>query len=39
LTRGASWFADEAAWKAYLAWHEVTSQRHVRIATEGRSNQ
>ncbi len=35
LTRGASWFADEAAWKAYLAWHEVTSQRHVRIATEG----
>jgi hypothetical protein len=35
LTRGASWFADEAAWKAYLAWHEVTSKRHVRIATEG----
>ena len=34
-TRGASWFADEAAWKAYLAWHEVTSKRHVRIATEG----
>jgi hypothetical protein len=35
LTRGASWFADEAAWKAYLALHEVTSKRHVRIATEG----
>ena len=35
LTRGASWFADEAAWKAYLAWHAVTSERHVRIATEG----
>ena len=34
-TRGASWFADEAAWKAYLAWHAVTSERHVRIATEG----
>ena len=24
-----------AAWKAYLAGHEVTSGRHVRIATEG----
>ena len=35
LTSGASWFADEAAWKAYLAWHEVTRERHVRIATEG----
>ena len=35
MTRGASWFADEAAWKAYLAGHEVTSERHVRIATEG----
>ena len=35
LTGGASWFADEAAWKAYLAVHEVTSKRHVRIATEG----
>ena len=35
LTRGASWFANEAAWKAYLALHEVTSKRHVRIATEG----
>ena len=35
MTRGASWFADEAAWKAYLALHEVTSKRHVRIATEG----
>ena len=35
MTRGASWFADEAAWKAYLAGHEVTRERHVRIATEG----
>ena len=34
LTRGASWFADEAGWKAYLALHQVTSKRHVRIATE-----
>ena len=35
LTRGASWFADEAAWKAYLPGIEETSKRHVRIATEG----
>jgi len=35
LTTGASWFADKAAWQAYLAGHEVTGERHVRIATEG----
>jgi Transposase IS66 family len=35
LTTGASYFADEAAWQAYLVLHEVTSERHVRIATEG----
>ena len=35
LDQGCVWFADEAAWKAYLAWHEVTRERYVRIATEG----
>jgi hypothetical protein len=35
LTTGASWFADEAAWQAYLAARDVISERHVRIATEG----
>jgi len=35
LTTGASWFADKAAWQAYLAVRDVTDERHVRIATEG----
>jgi len=35
LTTGESGFADEAAWKAFLALRDVTSERHVRIATEG----
>jgi hypothetical protein len=35
LTTGVSWFADEAAWQAYLAAADVTGERHVRIATEG----
>src|SRR4051794_22897690 len=35
LTTGTAWFADEAAWRASLAWHDVTDERHVRIATEG----
>lgn len=35
LTAGAAWFADEEAWRAYLALHDVTNERHVRIATEG----
>jgi len=35
LTTGASWFAGEAAWQAYLAARDVISERHVRIATEG----
>jgi hypothetical protein len=35
LTTGVSWFADEAAWQAYLAARDVTGERHVRIATEG----
>ena len=32
---GASQWADKAAWQAFLAAQDVTSQRHVRIATEG----
>jgi hypothetical protein len=35
LTTGASWWADDAAWQAYLTERQVTDQRHVRIATEG----
>jgi hypothetical protein len=35
LIAGARWWADKAAWRAYLAEQSVTDQRHVRIATEG----
>src|SRR3954469_15846325 len=35
LRAGAIWFADEDAWRASLAVHNVTTERHVRIATEG----
>jgi hypothetical protein len=35
LIAGARWWADKAAWRAYLTEQSVTDQRHVRIATEG----
>jgi Transposase IS66 family len=35
LTADARWWADKAAWQAYLTERHVTDQRHVRIATEG----
>lgn len=35
LTSGAARFTDEAAWRAYLIVHDVITERHVRIATEG----
>lgn len=35
LTAGTTWFSDKAAWHAFLLVHEVTTERHVRIATEG----
>jgi hypothetical protein len=35
LTAGTAWFTDKAAWQAFLAVHDVTNERHVRIATEG----
>jgi hypothetical protein len=35
LTAGTQWWADKAAWQAYLAAQQVTDPRHVRIATEG----
>lgn len=35
LSGGAAWFADEGAWRGYLALHDVTTERHIRIATEG----
>jgi len=35
LTAGTAWFADAEAWRAYLALQDVTTDRHVRIATEG----
>jgi hypothetical protein len=35
LTTGPAWFTDKAAWQAFLALHEVTDERHMRIATEG----
>ena len=35
LTTGPSWFTDKAAWHAFLAGHDLTDERHVRIATEG----
>jgi Transposase IS66 family len=35
LMAGVQWWADQAAWQAYLTEQQVTDQRHVRIATEG----
>jgi hypothetical protein len=35
LTAGMTSFADKAAWQAFLALHDVTDERHVRITTEG----
>ena len=35
LQAGPQHFADEAAWQAWLAKLDLTSERHVRIATEG----
>src|SRR4051812_41125924 len=35
LMAGASRWADEAAWQAFLSAQEVIDPRHVRIATEG----
>ena len=35
LSQGPRAFADEAAWQARLAELAITSERHVRIATEG----
>jgi Transposase IS66 family len=35
LTQGPLGFSSEEAWKARLAELDITSERHVRIATEG----
>jgi Transposase IS66 family len=35
LMTGTGSFPDKAAWQAFLAMHDVTNERHVRIATEG----
>src|SRR3954470_13816896 len=35
LTAGTAGVADTDAWQAFLALHGVTTERHVRIATEG----
>jgi hypothetical protein len=35
LMSGAQWWADKAAWQAYITERQVTDRRHVRIATEG----
>ncbi len=35
LMTGTGSFPDKAAWQAFLAVHDVTNERHVRIATEG----
>jgi hypothetical protein len=35
FTAGVARFADEEAWRAYLASRDITTERHVRIATEG----
>jgi hypothetical protein len=35
LMTGTGSFPDKAAWQAFLARHDVTNERHVRIATEG----
>ena len=37
LTEGPQAFASEDAWQARLADLKITDERHVRIATEGRS--
>ncbi len=35
LRQGPLYFADEAAWQAWLAELQVSDERHVRMATEG----
>jgi len=35
LMTGTGSFPDKASWQAFLASHDVTNERHVRIATEG----
>jgi len=35
LMTGTGSFPDKASWQAFLTLHELTNERHVRIATEG----
>jgi hypothetical protein len=35
LSAGPVTFIDKAAWQAFLALHDVSTERHMRIATEG----
>ncbi len=35
LTASPATFTDKAAWQAFLVSHDVTDERHLRIATEG----